>query len=110
MDMTSRRVVAVIAIFTILVMAVMAGSFFSDSQNPASTAAVEPPQPLNDEAEAAMSENAAQNETSEFSSDVPTLEEIPAIDGKPSMTFDNAPDNSNVAAKESTKGLPDNSQ
>jgi hypothetical protein len=109
MDTASRRLVAVIAICTLLVMAVMAGKYYSNSQDPASTAAVEPPAPLNDEAEAAMSADTGQQAASEFSTDMPTAEEIPAIDGKPSMTFDNAPNDNNAVAKESTKGIPNNS-
>ena len=110
MDTASRRLVIIIAIFTVIVMAVMAGTFYSDSKEQVNTAAVEPPQPLNDAAEAANSGEQGQQAASEFSTDIPTREEIPAIDGTPSMTFDNTQNNNNNVAKESTKGIPGNSQ
>lgn len=110
MDTASRRLVITIAIFTVIVMSVMAGKFYSDSKEPDSTAAVEPPQPLNDAAEAASSGEPGQQAASEFSTDIPTREEIPAIDGAPSMTFDNTQSDNNDVANESTKDIPGNSQ
>lgn len=98
MDKSSRKIVAIIAIFTLTVLAVMAGSFYTNSQNAESTAAVEPPAALNDQAEAAISEGIAPTGNSEFSSDVPSSQDIPAINGEPSMTFGNEQTNDNNPA------------
>lgn len=89
MDKSSRKIVAIIAIFTLTVLAVMAGSFYTNAQNADSAAAVEQPAALNDQAEAAISEGAAPTGNSEFSSAVPSSQDIPAINGEPSMTFGN---------------------
>ena len=105
MDSSSRKIVAIVAIITLTVMAVMAGNFFADSGASESTAAVEPPEPRNDSAEAAISAGATPNAGSEFSSDIPKAEDIPAIDGKPSMTFENDSSNDTPVAQESTKGI-----
>lgn len=105
MDNSSRKIVAIFAIITLTVLAVMAGTFYKNSQNAASTAAVEPPTPLNDQAEADMAVGTAPNENSGFSSDVPKSEEIPAINGEPSMVFENDGSADPNVAKESTKGI-----
>lgn len=89
MDRSSRKVVKFVAIGAITIMAVIAGSYFADPQVPESTAATEPPPPLNDQAEAAISAGSQPSANSEFSSDVPMAQDIPAINGAPSMTFEN---------------------
>lgn len=105
MDDSSRKIVTIVGILTILILAVMAGKFYTDSSTAESTAAVEPPAPLNDSAEAAISQVATPNGASEFSTGVPQSENIPAIDGAPSMVLDGADNtNSNPVAPESSKG------
>jgi hypothetical protein len=103
MDSSSRKIVAIIAIFTLTVLAVMAGSFYTKAQNAENTAAVEPPAPLNDEAEADKNADTTPKAGTGFSSDVPTAEEIPAITGAPSMVFDNDGNADTQAAQESSK-------
>lgn len=103
MDSSSRKIVALIAIFTITVLAVMAGSYYTNAQNAESTAAVPPPAPLNDEAEADKAAGTTPKAGTGFSSDVPKAEEIPAINGAPSMVFDNDGNADTPAAQESSK-------
>lgn len=105
MDSSSRKIVGIFAIITLTVLAVMAATFYKNSQNVDSTAAVEPPAPLNDQAEADMAAGTAPKEDAGFSTDVPKSEDIPAINGEPSMVFDNAGAADPNVAKESTKGI-----
>lgn len=105
MDSSSRKIVAAIAIITLFILGVMAGSYFTGADSSESTAAVEPPEPRSDSDEAAISAGEAPAADSEFSSDIPKSEDIPAIDGKPSMVFENDSSNNIAVAKESTKGI-----
>lgn len=105
MDSSSRKIVTIVGILTIVILAVMAGNFYAGSGTAESTAAIEPPAPLNDSAESAMSQGIAPSASSEFSTDVPQSEDVPAIDGAPSMVLDGADNKgSNPVAPESVKG------
>ncbi len=105
MDSSSRKIVTLVGILTIVILAVMAGNFYADSGAAESTAAIEPPAPLNDSAEAVISQGTAPSASSEFSTDVPQSEDVPAIDGAPSMVLDGADNKgSTPVAPESVKG------
>ncbi|MFN3620702.1 hypothetical protein [Sphingorhabdus sp.] len=107
MDSSSRKIVAIVAIITVVILAVMAGNIFAEYQQSEITAAVEPPKSLTDRDEAAIAQDKGPEIESGFSTEIPQVEDIPAIDGKPSMVFDNDSSNNNPVAKEITKGIPD---
>jgi hypothetical protein len=94
MDSSSRKIVAIVATLTIVILAVMAGNLYTNSGSNESTAALETPQPSTDSNEAAMAQDSSTAKNAGFSNEVPKSDDIPAINGEPSMVFenDNSPD------------------
>jgi hypothetical protein len=89
MDRSSRRIVTFIAVVTILVMAAMAIRSYLDADQSTTAAPVEATE---DSAPEAPKPNPAENVTDtsdEMPVAAPEIEDIPAITGEPSMTFEN---------------------
>ena len=109
MDSSSRKIVGIIAIIAFTVMAVIAAKFYVDSvSEPSNPAALPAPEVLSDSDEAAAAKAQPANAASEFSTDVSAPEEIPAINGEPSMVLPSSDDNaSNTPPPEAAKGSPE---
>ena len=89
MDSSSRKIVTFIAVVTIIVMAAMAIRSYLDADQ--STAAA-PVEATEDSAPEAPKPNPAENvpnTSDEMPVAAPEIEDIPAITGEPSMTFEN---------------------
>lgn len=100
MDSSSRKIVTIIAIIAFTVMAVIVGKAYVDSVSEPNIEAVVPAtEALSDGDKAKAADEAANNESakaeSEFSTDVPVPEEIPAINGEPSMILPSSNPNEN---------------
>ncbi len=97
MDNSSRKIVKIIAILALTVMAVIAAKFYVDSvSEPNNPAALPAPEALSDSDEAAVTQGQPEKAASEFSTDVPVPEEIPAINGEPSMVLPSSDDNAST--------------
>jgi hypothetical protein len=89
MDRSSRRIVTFIAVVTIIVVAAMATRSYLDAELNKAAAPVE--------AMEASAPKAAKRDSTENMTDIsdempeatPEIEEVPAITGEPSMTFEN---------------------
>lgn len=105
MDNSSRKIVGLIAIVAFTVMAVIIGKSYADSVSaPSDPVAQTAPEALSDADEAAAAKDQPATAASEFSTDVPVPEEIPAINGEPSMVLPSSNDNvSNDAPPEAVK-------
>ena len=104
MDSSSRKIVTFIAVVTIIVMAAMAIRSYLDADQSTTAAPVEATE---DSAPEAPKPNPAENVTNpsdEMPVAAPEIEDIPAITGEPSMTFENE----NSEARESTS--PENDE
>jgi hypothetical protein len=89
MDSSSRKIVTFIAVVTIIVMAAMAIRSYLDADQSTTAAPVEATE---DSAPEAPKPNPAENVTNpidEMPVAAPEIEDIPAITGEPSMTFEN---------------------
>ena len=89
MDSSSRKIVTFIAIVTIIVMAAMATRSYLDADQSTTAAPVEATE---DSAPEAPKPNPAENVPNpidEMPVAAPEIEDIPAITGEPSMTFEN---------------------
>jgi hypothetical protein len=98
MDRSSRRIVTFIAVVTIIVMAAMATRSYLDADQSTTAAPVETNEATAPEApKPQRSENVpdASNETPVAE---PEIEEVPAITGEPSMTFENEDSETREAA------------
>ncbi len=105
MDSSSRKIVTIISIIAFTVMAVIVGKFYVDSVGePSNPAALPAPEALSDSDEAAAAKGQPAKAGSEFSTDVPVSDEIPAINGEPSMVLPSSNDaDSNPPAPEVVK-------
>ncbi len=109
MDYSSRKIVKYIAIIALTVMAVIAAKFYVDSvSEPNNPAALPAPEALSDSDEAAATQDQPAKAASEFSTDVPVPEEIPAINGEPSMVLPSSDNNASAPpAPEAAKRIPE---
>ena len=97
MDSSSRKIVTIIAIVAFTVMAVIAGKFYVDSVGePSNSVALPATEALSDSNEAAAGKGQPAKADSQFSTDVPVSEEIPAINGEPSMVLPSSDDNAST--------------
>jgi hypothetical protein len=104
MDSSSRKIVTFIAIVTIIVMAAMATRSYLDADQSTTAAPVEATE---DSAPEAPKPNPAENVPNpidEMPVAAPEIEDIPAITGEPSMTFESE----NSEARESAS--PENDE
>ena len=105
MDRSSRRIVTFIAVVTIIVMAAMATRSYLDADQ--STTAAPVVETNDDAAPEAPKREPSENVTDtsdEMPVAAPDIEDIPAITGEPSMTFESE----NSEAREST--APENDE
>ena len=104
MDSSSRKIVTFIAVVTIIVMAAMAIRSYLDADQ---SKAAAPAEATEDSAPEAPKPNPAENvpnTSDEMPVAAPEIEDIPAITGEPSMTFESE----NSEARES--GTPENGE
>ncbi len=98
MDRSSRRIVTFIAVVTIIVMAAMATRSYLDADQSTTAAPVEtnevttPEAPKRQPAENVLDASAAMPVAE------PEIEEVPAITGEPSMTFESGNSEAREAA------------
>ena len=104
MDSSSRKIVTFIAVVTIIVMAAMAIRSYLDADQSTTAAPVETNEATAPEAPKRQPAENAPNTSAEMPIAAPEIEDIPAITGEPSMTFENE----NSEARESTS--PENDE
>jgi outer membrane biosynthesis protein TonB len=104
MDRSSRRIVTFIAVVTILVMAAMAIRSYLDADQSTTAAPVEATEDSAPEAPKREPTENVTDTSDEMPVAAPEIEDIPAITGEPSMTFENE----NGEAREST--APENDE
>ena len=104
MDRSSRRIVTFIAVVTIIVMAAMATRSYLDADQSTTAAPAEATEASAPEAPKRQPTENVPNPSDEMPTAAPEIEDIPAITGEPSMTFENE----NSEAREST--APENDE
>lgn len=104
MDSSSRKIVTFIAVVTIIVMAAMAIRSYLDADQSTTAAPVEANEATAPEAPKRQPTENVTNPIDEMPIAAPEIEDIPAITGEPSMTFENE----NGEAREST--APENDE
>ena len=104
MDRSSRRIVTFIAVVTIIVMAAMAIRSYLDADQSTAAAPVETNDDAAPEAPKRQPTENMTDASDEMPIAAPEIEDIPAITGEPSMTFENE----NSEARESS--APENGE
>ena len=104
MDSSSRKIVTFIAVVTILVMAAMAIRSYLDADQSTTAAPVEATENSAPEAPKRQPTENVPNPIDEMPVAAPEIEDIPAITGEPSMTFESE----NSEARESA--TPENGE
>lgn len=98
MDRSSRRIVTFIAVVTIIVMAAMATRSYLDADQSTAAAPVE----ANDDAATEAPKRQPTENMTDASDEMPVaapeIEDIPAITGEPSMTFESENNEAREAA------------
>ena len=89
MDSSSRKIVTFIAVVTIIVMAAMATRSYIDADQSTTAAPVETNEATAPEAPKREPSENVPNASDEMPVAAPEIEDIPAITGEPSMTFEN---------------------
>jgi hypothetical protein len=89
MDSSSRKIVTFIAVVTIIVMAAMAIRSYLDADQSTTAAPVEANEATAPEAPKRQPTENVTNPIDEMPVAAPEIEDIPAITGEPSMTFEN---------------------
>jgi hypothetical protein len=89
MDSSSRKIVTFIAVVTIIVMAAMATRSYLDAQQSKAAAPIETNEATAPEAPKRQPAENVTNPSDEMPVAAPEIEDIPAITGEPSMTFEN---------------------
>lgn len=89
MDSSSRKIVTFIAVVTIIVMAAMAIRSYLDADQSKAAATVEANEATAPEAPKREPSENVPNPIDEMPIAAPEIEDIPAITGEPSMTFEN---------------------
>ena len=89
MDSSSRKIVTFIAVVTIIVVASMAIRSYLDADQSKATATVEANEATAPEAPKRQPAENGPNASNEMPVTAPEIEDIPAITGEPSMTFEN---------------------
>ena len=88
MDSSSRKIVTFIAVVTIIVMAAMATRSYLDADQSTTAALVETNEATAPEAPKRQPSENVPNTSDEMPVAAPEIEDIPAITGEPSMTFE----------------------
>lgn len=104
MDSSSRKIVTFIAVVTIIVMAAMATRSYLDADQSTTAAPVETNEATAPEAPKRVPTENVTNPSDEMPIAAPEIEDIPAITGEPSMTFESE----NSEARESAS--PENDE
>ncbi|MEY3622592.1 MAG: hypothetical protein RLZZ407_151 [Pseudomonadota bacterium] len=104
MDRSSRRIVTFIAVVTIIVMAAMVTRSYLDADQSTAAAPVETNEASAPEAPKRQPTENMTDASDEMPIAAPEIEDIPAITGEPSMTFESE----NSEARES--GTPENGE
>ncbi|GAA3738788.1 putative membrane protein [Sphingorhabdus rigui] len=104
MDRSSRRIVTFIAVVTIIVMAAMATRSYLDADQSTTAAPVEANEATAPEGPKRQPAENMTDTSAETPVAAPEIEEVPAITGEPSMTFENE----NSEARESS--APENGE
>ena len=89
MDSSSRKIITFIAVVTIIVMAAMAIRSYLDADQSTTAAPVEATEDSAPEAPKRQPTENVPNTSDEMPVAAPDIEDIPAITGEPSMTFEN---------------------
>ena len=89
MDSSSRKIVTFIAVVTIIVVAAMAMRSYLDADQSKAAGPVEATEAIAPEAPKRRPAENVTDTSNEIPVADPEIEEIPAIDGEPSMTFEN---------------------
>ena len=89
MDSSSRKIVTFIAVVTIIVVASMATRSYLDAQQSKTAAPVETNEATAPEAPKRQPAENVTDTSDEMPVAAPEIEDIPAITGEPSMTFEN---------------------
>lgn len=89
MESSSRKIVTFIAVVTIIVVAAMATRSYLDAQQSKAAAPVETNEATAPEAPKRQPSENVPNTSDEMPVAAPEIEDIPAITGEPSMTFEN---------------------
>ena len=104
MDSSSRKIVTFIAVVTIIVMAAMVTRSYLDADQSTAAAPVETNEASAPEAPKRQPTENMTDASDEMPIAAPEIEDIPAITGEPSMTFESE----NSEARES--GTPENGE
>lgn len=104
MDRSSRKIVTFIAVVTIIVMAAMAVRSYLDADQSTTAASVEANEATAPEAPKRQPTENMTDASDEMPVAAPEIEDIPAITGEPSMTFESE----NSEARESAS--PENDE
>lgn len=104
MDSSSRKIVTFIAVVTIIVIAAMATRSYLDADQSTTAAPVETNEATAPEAPKREPSENVPDASAEMPTAAPEIEDIPAITGEPSMTFENE----NSEARESAS--PENDE
>jgi hypothetical protein len=88
MDRSSRKIVTFIAVVTIIVMAAMATRSYLDADQSTTAAPAEATEDSAPEAPKRQPSENVPNPSDEMPIAAPEIEDIPAITGEPSMTFE----------------------
>jgi hypothetical protein len=98
MDSSSRKIVTFIAVVTIIVMAAMATRSYLDADQSTAAAPVETNEASAPEAPKRQPSENVTDTSDEMPVAAPDIEDIPAITGEPSMTFENEDSETREAA------------
>ena len=98
MDSSSRKIVTFIAVVTIIVMAAMATRSYLDADQSTAAASVETNEASAPEAPKRQPSENVTDTSDEMPVAAPDIEDIPAITGEPSMTFENEDSETREAA------------
>jgi len=88
MDSSSRKIVTFIAVVTVIVMAAMATRSYLDAEHRAAAAPVETTEATAPETPKRQPSENVTDTSDEMPVAAPEIEDIPAITGEPSMTFE----------------------
>lgn len=89
MDSSSRKIVTFIAVIAIIVVVAMAARSYLDAEQSKSVAPVETTEAVALEAPKPAPAEDVQKASNDIPVATPEIEEVPAITGEPSMTFEN---------------------
>lgn len=102
MDSSSRKIVTFIAVIAIIVVVAMAARSYLDAEQNKPAPTVETPEVVATETRKPSSNENAPKASEDMPVAAPEIEDVPAITGEPSMTFENEKSDTNEPAAPET--------